>query len=333
MRKRLLMMSLFLLLASGCSLLSSTNIKSPSLINHHDSTLFPLPFDQPTSIEPSNMSMAERIEKGIDLFYSPDRSLFFVLDNPIDRFHSITLGPKKQQKIFEYEEFFGPGIRDFDELTVFWGGFSDRIYLAWRSGENLNGGMKLWFYSIEDGNWEEVELSFLPQERIRLITSVDETPFMIFEYEELEFGPKKYLLVDVDQQHKETLQLPNRSKILDQQNGVLLLGQLEKEDEFAHQYSLTKYDISTGSTFLLPMTIPLYGGPHAEFVPESDFISYRTLAVVGHNRVYTSVVLFDTITNQSISIPNTQNLGQWNADFSCLYGHQLISCIEKRNSN
>lgn len=324
MRKILVMMSLFLLLTSGCSLLSNSNLENSKSVNHHKSILFPLSFDEPTSIEPIEMSIADKIEKGIDMFYSPDRSLFYVFEYYPDRFHSITLGPKKQKKIFEFEEFFGPGIRDFHELTVFWGGFSDRIYLAWRSGENLNGGMKLWFYSIEEEQWNDVDLSFLPQERIRLVTTVDHTPYLLFEYEEADFGSKEYLLVDVDIQSKEVLHIPIGSQILDQQNGKLLLSQLEKEEDLVSGYSLSLYDVSSSSNSLIPMTIPLVGNSYAVFVPESDYISYRTLA--GKDTEYRSIVLFDTITSQSISIPITQYHMEWNADFSCLYHYRIISC-------
>lgn len=92
------------------------------------------------------------------------------------------------------------------------------------------------------------------------------------------------------------------------------------------------FDVSTGSTSPLSMTVPLYsnGNPYAVLIHDSDYISYKTTFVDYRNRFYSNLVITDTKTNQSFVIPNSPGR-RWNANFTCLYNDELISCIEKRD--
>ncbi|MBE3594386.1 MAG: hypothetical protein IMX04_05040 [Candidatus Carbobacillus altaicus] len=328
-RKVLFMMIPLLILTGGCSVFINKDMSSNKR-SINGNLIFLLSFDQST-IEIHQMAIEEKIEKGIDLVYSPDRSSFYVLDgDPPYWFHKIILGPNGNKQIFDYRDFFGSEFRDFHELTVFWGGHSDRLYLASRSGENLNGGTNLWYYDLSEEKWYEADLSFLPQERFRVVTTVDRTPFLIFEYEN-EYGFKEFYLVDIEQQSKTPIHIPYRAEVLDQHNGTLLFSEVMRNHEQFSEYSLSLFDVSTGSTFPLSMTVPLYGSgkPYAVLIHDSDYISYDTTFVDYRNRGYSNLVITDTKTNQSIVIPNSPGR-RWNANFTCLYNDESISCIEKR---
>lgn len=265
-------------------------------------------------IDLQSMELEEKVEKGIGLRSSPDGSTYFFYDH--NQFLQIFLEP--EELIFDYLEFFEvdyPISRPEQVLTTSWGGLSDRIYLTLKiwvySEDEWYYTIRLWSYDLEEKEWEEVDLSFLSDRWVELVTTVDDRSEIVFK---ISSNPIKYYLIDVDKQTKELLPLDSDERIVDQSDGVLLLERVRINENGSKQSEYSLFDLETMEKDVLSISIPLSSG---KFIPQSDYIGGLS---------YWGSVVFDPVSGQSMILPGDVRV--WDIDGTCIYGSSRMLCLE-----
>jgi hypothetical protein len=207
-----------------------------------------------------------RQELGISLYVSPNKNSFFILD-PISDFIKICLVENKSQEvvIYNYSEIHGESaIRDMDEILVFWGGMSDKIYLY----RPFSSKPELSVYMLNTQKWENIDISFMKEYKIQ--KAINQTNCL------LAVKDGHYYSVNMIDKQSQKLSIPANSFIGDQNMQEVLFTNIEVINTSEYNCRLGVYDLDKDVVNYVDTKYPISRDyPLAYFVPNTaEDISY-----------------------------------------------------------
>lgn len=317
----------FCLLLYGCSHAAKGNDgnkdQSDQLVEHEatDDSIYDMDesVNNEVDFDYYSTDMQQRLEKGIGIKFSPDKKQFLMTDI-VSEFKSIYLFDEKknQTEVFNFNEWFGDAaVRDMYELSYFWSGKSDSIYLYLPySNETGSSLFELWEYKIGEKKWVAKDVSFLT-EVTKIITYIYETNLLLVEKN------KKYYFLDLDKKKLNKMSIPDRYTVLDQYEHDLLLGEYNSNK---HNYSLAIFNIQDGSLENISEDHPkVIASPR--FISNKNLISYLTRIEDTKNQVFYEMILFNLESKFVERFPiQSDHYISWDVNGECFFGANYFKC-------